>query len=295
MMKISSKIISSLIIVSIYLLAFFGAYFIFPRLTFQQTMLNVFIADVAATIIVFIFSIIFNNSSIYDPYWSVAPPFIVIYLMTLFPEGNTLRQWIILALVLFWSFRLTINWNRGWQGLKHQDWRYTSIAEKTGKLYWPVSFLGIHFMPTIFVFLGCLPLWFSLSSAEPFNLYDVAAILFTFIAIMIEWRADEQLIKFKKSDSKEPFLQSGLWSISRHPNYLGEISFWVGMFLFLLSATKLNGSTGYWTMIGSISMVFLFLYISIPLMEKRNIDRKPGYQDYINKVPVLLPRIFKRN
>jgi len=293
MINRSSKITSSAIIIAIYFLAFLGAYLLFPVLKYQQTMVNVLIADVFATIIVFIFSIIFKNSSVYDPYWSVAPPFIVVYLMTLFPEGNSLRQWIILVLVLFWSLRLTVNWFRGWQGFKHQDWRYTNIAEKTGGFYWPVSFLGIHLMPTIFVFLGCLPLWYSLSSSEPLNLYDIVAVIFPFAAIMVEWRADEQLIKFKKSGSKEPFMKSGLWSISRHPNYLGEISFWVGMFLFLLSATKLNYSDGLWTVVGAVSMVILFKFISIPMMEKRNIDRKRGYLEYIKKVPALLPRIFK--
>jgi len=287
-----TKIVSTMLIAGIYLLAFLVVYLLFPELTFSETMVNVFIADVLATVVVFLFSIIFNNSSVYDPYWSVAPPFIVVYLMTLFPEGNSVRQWIILALVLFWSLRLTINWLRGWSGLKHQDWRYTSIAKKTGKFYWPVSFFGIHFMPTVFVFLGCLPLWFSLSSTESINLYDVVATLFTFAAIMVEWMADEQLIKFRKSNSKEPFMQSGLWAVSRHPNYLGEISFWVGMFLFLLSATKLNDSAGYWTVIGVISMVILFKFISIPLMEKRNIAGKQGYQEYIKKVPALLPRFF---
>jgi steroid 5-alpha reductase family enzyme len=255
-------------------------------------MVNVLIADVAATIIVFVFSIVFNNSSVYDPYWSVAPPFIVVYLMTIFPEGNSPRQWIILVLVLFWSFRLTINWLRGWPGLKHQDWRYTSIAEKTGELYWPVSFLGIHFMPTIFVFLGCLPLWYGLSGNEPLNIYDFIAALFTLSAILTEWIADEQLIKFRKNKSGNSYMTTGLWAVSRHPNYLGEISFWGGIFLFAVSASDFENTNGYWTVIGFISMVILFKFISIPLMEKRNIERKPGYQEYINKVPALFPRFL---
>lgn len=292
MKKSYSKIISSLIVVFIYLLAFLFVYFLFPMLPFSQTMINVLIADVIATIVVFTFSIIFSNSSVYDPYWSVAPPFIVVYLMTIFPDGNSLRQWTVLALVLFWSTRLTVNWLRGWQGFNHQDWRYTNIAEKTGIFYWPVSFLGIHLMPTIFVFLGCLPLWYSMSSTDSFNIYDIIAALWTFTVIMLEWIADEQLLKFKKSGSKESFMQSGLWAFSRHPNYLGEISFWIGIFLFLLSSTSWNNITGYWTVVGALSMVFLFLYISIPMMEKRNINRKPGYQGYINKVPSLLPRFF---
>jgi steroid 5-alpha reductase family enzyme len=292
MVKTNSKITSSAIISITYLLVFFVIYFLFPALHFSQTMVNVFIADVTATIVVFVFSIIFNNSSVYDPYWSVAPPIIVVYLIKLFPGGNEIRQFVLLALVLFWSIRLTVNWWRGWQGIKHQDWRYTSIAEKTGKMYWPVSFLGIHFMPTVFVFLGCLPLWYALSSAEPFNIYDVVAALFTFSSILTEWIADEQLIKFRKTNSGKSFMQSGLWAVSRHPNYLGEISFWGGVFLFAVSSTGLKHSSGYWTVIGFILMVVLFKFISIPLMEKRNIERKTGYQEYIKNVPALFLKLF---
>ena len=203
-------------------------------------MINVLIADIAATTLIFVFSIIFNNSSIYDPYWSVVPPLIAIYLMKIFPNGDHSRQLIILALVLLWSIRLTVNWFRGWKGIRHQDWRYTSIAEKTGKWYWPVSFAGIHLMPTIFVFLGCLPLWYSMSDTSPFNVYDLFAALFTFSAILTEWIADEQLKQFRKINREDSFIRSGIWNYSRHPNYLGEISFWGGIFLFVISSSAIK-------------------------------------------------------
>ncbi len=222
MIKVNTKIMSSLIIAGIYFLAFLIVYFLFPVLTFPKNMVNVLIADVVATIVVFMFSILFSNSSVYDPYWSVAPPIIVIYLMNQFPDGNNLRQMIVLILVLFWSI----------------------------------------------------------------------AGIFTFSAILTEWVADEQLIKFRKNNTANGFMESGLWSVSRHPNYLGEISFWGGLFLFILSSSGFKNTGGYWTVAGFISMVILFEFISIPLMEKRNIDRNPGYREYIKKVPALLPRIF---
>jgi steroid 5-alpha reductase family enzyme len=146
-------------------------------------------------------------------------------------------------------------------------------------------------MPTVFVFLGCLPLWYAISSDAPLNVFDIFAAIFTISAILTEWIADEQLIKFRKNSTKNGYMKSGLWAFSRHPNYLGEISFWGGLFLFAVSATGLKQTTGYWTVIGFISMVVLFKFISIPLMEKRNIERKPGYQEYIKKVPALFPRL----
>jgi steroid 5-alpha reductase family enzyme len=291
----ASKRNSIIIIVAIYGCAFVIIYCIFPLLSFPLTMVNLFIADVIATIVIFMFSVIFSNSSIYDPYWSVVPPVIAIYLLIVFPCANKPRQLVIAALVLFWSIRLTLNWLRGWQGLRHQDWRYTSIAEKTGKLYWPVSFIGIHFMPTLFVFLGCLPLWYSMPANSPFNIFDVVAALFTFFAILTEWIADEQLYRFRKNDHENSFIRSGFWRYSRHPNYLGEICFWGGMFLFVLSSSGIRETKGYWTLIGLIFMILLFSFISIPLMEKRNKTKKQGYHLYAKEVPALLPRFFQKS
>jgi steroid 5-alpha reductase family enzyme len=230
MIKTNSKIISSAIISVTYLSVFFAVYFLFPVLHFSQTMVNVLIADVVATVLVFAVSVIFNNSSVYDPYWSVVPPVIVVYLIKIYPEGNEIRQFVLLALVLFWSIRLTVNWWRGWHGIKHQDWRYTSISEKTGKWYWPVSFVGIHFMPTIFVFLGCLPMWYALSGSEPLNVYDVVAAIFTFSAILIEWIADEQLIKFRKTSTGNSFMQRGCGLFRAIPIIWAKSVFGAGCF-----------------------------------------------------------------
>jgi steroid 5-alpha reductase family enzyme len=291
MKSFKSKIYSFGIIAAIYISTFLAIYCLFPLLRFPHALVNLFIADVIATVVIFVFSMIFGNSSIYDPYWSVVPPILAIYLVILFPDANIARQLVITSLVLFWGIRLTLNWSRGWQGLRHQDWRYTSIAVKSGKYYWLVSFLGIHFMPTVFVFLGCLPLWYALSSTAPFNFFDVLAAIFTLLAILTEWIADEQLYRFRKNDHRDQFIRSGLWQFSRHPNYLGEISFWAGMFLFVLSASGFRNSGGLWTVIGLVSMILLFTLISIPLMEKRNRDRKPGYDEYRKAVPPLLPRL----
>jgi len=282
-------------IVFIYLLAFFIIYFLYSREILSSTMVDVLFADVVATVLVFLFSMIFKNSSIYDPYWSVVPPVIVLYLIMQFPDGNSIRQIIVFGLTAFWSLRLTLNWFRGWKGFKHQDWRYTYLSEKTGKMYWLVSFLGIHLVPTLVVFLGCLPFWYALSSPEPINFIDIFASLFTFSAILTEWIADEQLKRFKKQDSKNSFMSSGLWAYSRHPNYLGEICFWIGIFLFVVASSNMNGFMGFWTALGWLGMILLFTFISIPMMERRNKENKPGYKAYVVNVPALCPRIFRQS
>ncbi len=285
-MKRLNKSISLTIIFVIYAIAIFISYLLLRLAPYENGVINIIIADVSATLIVFLFSFILKNSSVYDPYWSAIPPFIVIWLIFINPDGNSFRQFLIFGLVLFWAIRLTANWAKGWNGLSHEDWRYQKIAADTGKMYWPVSFVGIHLMPTLFVFAGCLPLWYTINSSEPTNLIDLIASVIIVGAILIEWISDEQLRKFKMKSQNSDNMNKGFWSLMRHPNYFGEILFWTGLFLFI-PATK--SSEGLWTAIGFISMILLFNFISIPLMDKRNIAKRPGYQKYIKEVNALLP------
>src|SRR5687768_17018992 len=97
-------------------------------------------ADLVATLVIFAFSLRFDNSSLYDPYWSVAPPLLGCYFLSQnFGDVDPARAGVCLALCTVWAVRLTYNWASGWAGIDHQDWRYVEIQQKTGKLYWPVS------------------------------------------------------------------------------------------------------------------------------------------------------------
>jgi steroid 5-alpha reductase family enzyme len=247
-----------------------------------------FVADVAATAVVFAFSVMLKNHSTYDAYWSVAPIAIVLWLWLEAPTGDGLRQVVVLALVLAWGLRLTWNWAHGWAGLHHEDWRYRQIAQQTGRAFLLVSFLGIHLMPTVMVFLGCLSLRAALHSDVAFGVFDVVAAVVTAGAIAIEAVADTQMRAFlarpRDDGGDRPVMDEGLWAISRHPNYLGEILFWIGLFLFSRAA---GGPTH--DVVGSVAMVILFSTVSIPLMERRQASRREAYRVYQQRVPVLLP------
>ena len=83
----------------------------------------------------------------------------------------------------------------------------------------------------------------------------------------------------------------GLWRFSRHPNYLGEILTWWGIFLTGLS----YGMEYLWTGIGTLCITVMFAFVSIPLMEKHLEKRKDWYGEYRQKIPALLPiRLSKR-
>jgi steroid 5-alpha reductase family enzyme len=282
---------SYLTVILVYSLAILGGKFTLDFLNPESPYIEMLAADVVATLIVFIFSFLFRNSSLYDPYWSVIPLPIALYWISISPQGNDLRQFLIVAVISLWSLRLTINWIKSWPNLEHEDWRYKKLKEDSGKLYWVVSFLGIHLFPTFIVFLGMLPVLSVVGNNTPLGIFDFTGALVSVSAVLIEYTADEQLRQFNKYNRiKGMNMDRGLWSISRHPNYLGEILFWLGLFIMALTH---NFQSNLWTGIGFVAMFILFKFISIPMMEKRLIRNKDHYEEYIRKVPALFPRIWK--
>jgi steroid 5-alpha reductase family enzyme len=252
-------------------------------------------ADVAATLVVFVFSVILDNSSVYDPYWSVAPMLIAPALAFhhASPGVPLARRAAVVLLVLAWGARLTWNWARGWEGLGHEDWRYVDLRRKTGRAYWPVSLFGLHLMPTVMVYLGCLSLLPALvTGTAPLGPLDALGFVVTAGAIAIEATADEQLRAFRR-DNRTPgrILDVGLWSLCRHPNYLGEVSFWWGLFLLALAADR----SAWWAGIGPLAINLLFVFVSIPMIDARSLSRRPGYAEHMARVPALFPRLVRRS
>jgi steroid 5-alpha reductase family enzyme len=243
-------------------------------------------ADLAATLVVFLFSLAFNNSSLYDPYWSVVPPFLALYwLLRAGAGGIPARQLVVLALLAAWAIRLTANWLRRWRGLAYEDWRYAAYR-RAGAAYWPISFFGFHLMPTVLVFLGCLPLLPALSSGgRRFGALDVAAAVVTSTAVAVEGLSDRQLARFLRDARPGQILDTGLWALSRHPNYFGEVLFWWGLWLFGLAAAPAWA----WTVVGPAAITALFLGISIPMMDRHLLEHRPHYAEHRRLRSAFLP------
>ena len=276
------------IVIIAYLIAFAASAAVLMNSGIEDPIWNMAAADVVATVIIFAFSVFLRNSSMYDPYWSVYPIFIAFWWMAEFGDaGNMIRNILATAAVFTWGARLTFNWARSWPGMVHEDWRYTKLAEDTGVMYWVVSFLGIHLFPTVLVFLGCVPLFYIFQDASPLGIFDVLAVIVAFGATLIETVADNQLLAYKRTrtETSPKIMKTGLWGWSRHPNYFGEIMFWVGLFIFSLPIFMAGE---YWIISGMAGMIILFVFISIPMMEKRE-SRKEGYDLYQKEVSFLIP------
>lgn len=282
---------SMIICLFVYVLAFAGAWkFTDLYKDRYNPLLLMLLADIIATVIVYIFSLLYKNSSLYDAYWSVIPPAIALYWAYELNVIDMLPVQLILAGISIWAIRLTYNWIRGWQGLAHQDWRYVMLRDKNPKLYWLTNFGGIHMFPTLIVFAGMLPVYYfvkSFANADGELLMPIVILGFVLsvAAALIELIADEQMRSFKQHAQKGTFINEGLWKYSRHPNYFGEILFWFSLWVMLMGIAPAY----WWTGIGWVAMATMFVFASIPMMMQKNLKSKPGYQAYIDKVSMVIP------
>ena len=275
-----NRLLSFFIIALIYTLTGFVGFFIYKILPLHFA-LKLLIADVAATAFCFAFSIIFSNASVYDPYWSVQPPFIL--LCSVIANGASRSALIILLVVFFWAIRLTANWAYTFTGLNHQDWRYTMLKEKTGKMYPVINFVGIHLVPTLVVYACVLPAVYVIRSGAVPNVPFVISAAVSIFAVVIQALSDIEMQSFRK-EKRQGFIRTGLWKYSRHPNYLAEILMWWGVGF---AAFSLMPSRPY-LLAGALLNTLLFLLVSIPMAEKRQ-SKKAGFEKYKNATRVLLP------
>ncbi|MDA9915794.1 DUF1295 domain-containing protein [Luminiphilus sp.] len=255
----------------------------------QSPLWNMFWADIAATVAIFVFSRLYKNSSFYDAYWSVIPPLIALYwTMAATAQGiDMTRAWLVVILVWLWGVRLTANWATFWPGLEHEDWRYAPIKTNAGKWNALADFSAIHLFPTVIVFAACLPIYAAVAmDARPLNTLDYLAAAVTLIAILIELVSDIQLHRFLTHRKPGEIMKTGLWALSRHPNYFGEWLFWAGLALFGLAAVP---SAWWWVLPGAIAMLVMFLVASIPMIDKRSVERRPEYQAHMARVSGFVP------
>lgn len=243
------------------------------------------IANIVMTFIIYLIGLFVKNASMYDPYWSVIPPIIMVWWMIDLKVSINVTVVLLLVGMMVWAVRLTYNWWKNWTGFKEQDWRYDLIEEKTKGFYFLSNFAAIHLIPTLVVYLQLINVYHLLAQPSALNLWVVLGFMLMILAAGLQFFADKQMFEFRQNrPSKDMVIDQGLWRYSRHPNYLGELTFWVGVYLMYLGAS-LRVDVGF---IYPLAMIALFVFISIPMMEKKLVNR-PGYETYKKSVSMLFP------
>ena len=212
----------------------------------------------------------------------------LVVIAILFSPNMDARSILLAALVIIWALRLG-------------SFLFTRI-QKAGKddRFDEIKPLFFRFI-TVWTIQG---LWVTFTAAaalvaittttrKELDLFAVVGFLIWAFGFAIEVMADSQKSRFNANpQNKGKFIQTGLWSLSRHPNYFGEIVLWVGVAIIALPV--LQG----WQRVALISPLFVTLLITrasgVPLLEKKA-DKKWGgqedYESYKRKTPVLIPKL----
>ena len=247
--------------------------------------MNLLAADVAATLVIWVCSLVLSNASVYDPYWSVQPA-VILPLLTLDQTRLSLPAIMVGLIIMVWGTRLTANWITTFKGLHQQDWRYDLIKKQAGPFYQLANLFGIQLMPTAIVFACILPAVHLILTAPSFSAFVLPGLLVSLTGFLLETVADRQMHAFRQQTTdRSIIMRQGLWKHSRHPNYLGEILMWWGVFLVCLAMDP----AAWWLGLGTVLNMLLFLFISIPMAEKRLAGYKSDFEEYRKNTRMLLP------
>ena len=284
MKKNYSKGVSIAIIALIYGIATAAGVLVFDAISDSlHEIWSLLAADVVATVIVWGFGLVYENVSVYDPYWSVAPP--VMFTLWAVKTGSVAFPAILLLIAVWsWGIRLTGNWAGTFKGLGHEDWRYTRYRNSQSPLLFHITnFFGLNMMPTLLVFACMLP-GFALfnGTAGGADILTWAGFLICMMSAGIQLVSDTQIHRFRDNNPGQ-FCNVGLWKHGRHPNYFGEIMFWWGIWVMYASQNGIDA-----LLLAPVAMTSLFLFISIPMMEKRQLENKPGYAEYRKRTRILI-------
>lgn len=235
-------------------------------------------------------SVIIKNVSIIDIFWGIGFVIVNTFYYFQFEYFNS-RKLLLLILVSLWGIRLSAY--LAWRNIgKGEDYRYREFRKRYGpERYWWVSYFQVFLLQGALIMIVSLPLLgVNSGNSSTLNFLDYIGLLIWLIGFIFEAFGDYQLARFKSNPKNEgKVLNTGLWKYTRHPNYFGDASVWVAYALFSISAG------GYWQIIGSIIMVFLIVKVSgVALLEETIKDRKPEYQNYIEKTNSFFPWFPKK-
>lgn len=199
------------------------------------------------------------------------------------------RTLLIAVLVDIWAIRLTHHLINRVTSKPKDDERYTELASKWNKkYYWPRAYASIFLLQGILILLVSLPV--VTATGDSLGFAPLLAVLGTALWVagfVTEMLADRQLrIFLANKNNKDKVLDKGLWSRSRHPNYLGEIMQWYGIGIIACGA-----SWGWIGLLGPIILSVLIRFISgVPPIERRKANN-PDYRKYMQKTGAILPKL----
>ena len=210
----------------------------------------------------------------------------VISIAITFSAGVDVRSLLLSALVVIWAIRLG-SFLFGRIKKAGKDDRFDELKPSFIRFLnvWTIQGLWVTFT------MAAALVAITTTTRKELDLFAIVGFLIWIFGFAIEVMADSQKSRFSANpENKGKFIQTGLWSRSRHPNYLGEIILWIG--IAVIAFPVLQG----WQWVALISPVFVTFLLTrvsgVPLLENKA-DKKWGgqedYESYKKRTPVLIP------
>ncbi len=234
-------------------------------------------------VVLFLLALRRRDAGMADVGWGLA---ILLAVLAVFlwqrPDG--VRAMLVLVLVAVWGMRLTVHIIlRNWQRPEH--WRHAQNRAAWGEWFPLRSFIVVFVGRSALLTVIALPALWAVTFAGPHLTWlDNLGLLIWIVGYFFETIADNQLVRFMKVPSNHGrVLTTGLWGLSRHPNYFGELTMWWGIWVMALSVPG-----GWLTIIGPVLLTYWVLGRSIPLVEGRMLE-DAEYRAYARRTSELLP------
>lgn len=201
------------------------------------------------------------------------------------------RHVLVLGLVVCWSLRLGFYLYGRTRG-QSEDARYAHLRQE-----WQSKFPQRLFLFLQIQALVALPLVLSICSAAgrpgPLDRYDLFGAGLFFVGLLGTSVSDWQLANFRSNPLKKGHIcNTGLWKMSRHPNYFFEWITWWSWPLLAMSSS-LDYPMGLIAIAAPLLMYYLLVHVSgLPLLEA-HMERTRGedFVRYKKETPIFFPRV----
>lgn len=239
-------------------------------------------------LLTFLLAVYIRNNGLVDIVWGLG--FVLIALTALLFAFPTFAGQLILIYVIVWGLRLA--WHIGKRNLGHpEDFRYATWRKDWGKNWLIRSFFQIYILQWLLMQLVSIPIVLGITGQFVISAWMLYLGIFIWLTgFFFEAVGDYQLGVFKRNPvNKGKLMTTGLWSLTRHPNYFGEATLWWGIAILAYGTTQ-----NFLVFLGPLTINFLLLYVSgIPLLEKKYQGRA-DWRAYAKTTSAFFPLPPKR-
>jgi steroid 5-alpha reductase family enzyme len=235
--------------------------------------------------LLYVLSRFIKNNAIVDIFWG--PGFGLVALVAFFyymPLSSA--HLIFLAMILAWAIRLGTHIyikNKG----KGEDFRYAKWRQEWGAQEPIRALLYVYLLQGSIMFAMSMFIVYIFSGKKDipdFNLIHLLGAGIFIVGFLTEAIADKQKSDFKKLHPTGKIMQSGIWKYSRHPNYVGEVILWFGLFIY-----SIPFGYGYLGLLSFAIIFYLIRFVSgVPMLEKAK-ENNAEYRAYAQKTPIFFP------